>query len=172
MKRIMAFALMAISIVGCATNAPSGIQVVDEFDVNRYTGTWYEIYRLDHKFERGLSDVKATYTLKDDGTIRVENEGKREDGSRSYIEGRAQFNGEPNEGSLKVSFFGPFFSGYHIIALDQENYEYAMIAGQDFGYLWILSRTPQLDGEIADALLAQASSIGYSLEELVEVPQG
>tara|TARA_R110001592_G_scaffold281529_1_gene549067 strand:- start:304 stop:777 length:474 start_codon:yes stop_codon:yes gene_type:complete len=153
------------------TGIPGELQAVKNFDIDRYAGTWYELYRLDHPFERGLSHVTATYTRQEDGSVKVENEGMKGDGSMSFIEGRAEFQGDTSVGSLKVSFFGPFFSGYHIIALDEENYDYAMIAGGNFNYLWILSRTPQLDEAIVDRLLMQAEESGYVLDELIMVDQ-
>mgnify|MGYP003963373341 CR=1 FL=1 len=171
MRQFLTIAISFFVLSGCVTGTPGDLQPVQNFDVERYSGTWYEVYRLDHPFERGLSDVTATYTLEDDGSVKVENEGMREDGSMSYIAGRAEFQGEPTVGSLKVSFFGPFFSGYHVIALDQENYDYAMVAGGTFDYLWILSRTPDLDEGVLDMLLMQAEDAGYQIEDLILVGQ-
>jgi apolipoprotein D and lipocalin family protein len=169
MNRIAAMVLLVFSLSGCLTGIPEGLEPVDDFDINCYTGKWYEIYRLDHSFERGLTEVTATYTLQDDGSVKVENAGRKPDGSMDTIVGRAEFQGDPTVGSLKVSFFGPFFGGYHIIALDQENYQYAMIAGPTYDFLWILSRTPQLDESIAEALLLQAEESGFPVEDLIFV---
>lgn len=171
MKTMLAVLIMLVGLSGCLTGIPGDFQAVQNFDVNQYEGTWYELYRLDHPFERGLTHVTAKYTLEEDGSVKVENEGFKEDGSRSFIVGRAEFQGDPTVGSLKVSFFGPFFSGYHIIALDQENYDYAMVAGGNFDYLWILSRTPDLDPTIVDSLLDQAEAGGYVLTDLITVDQ-
>lgn len=162
-------ALLTLSLSGCVTGVPAGLEPVEGFEVERYMGKWYEIYRLDHPFERGLSDVTATYTLQADDSVKVVNAGRKADGSRSRAEGRAEFNGDPDVGSLRVSFFGPFFGGYHIIALDKENYDYAMIAGQSRDYLWILSRTPDLDPDVEDALLTQAEESGFDVEDLILV---
>ena len=170
MKKLMGLSGLVLMLSGCLTAVPGAFQPVANFEAERYTGVWYELYRLNHPFEDGLSHVTATYTLQDDDSL-VENEGMREDGSMSYIEGRAVFQGEPTVGSLNVSFFGPFYSGYHIIALDQENYDYALIAGGSYDYLWILSRTPTLDQAIVDELLMQAVDGGYDLTELIEVDQ-
>lgn len=170
MQRFLLSILVAFSLSGCL-GLPGDLQPITGFEVDRYMGKWYEIYRLDHSFERGLSQVTATYTLNDDGTVKVENAGIKPDGSEDYIEGKAKFQGDPTVGSLKVSFFGPFYGGYHIIALDQENYEYAMVAGPSYDYLWILSRTPELDPEVADALLDQAREAGFAVESLLPVEQ-
>jgi len=164
--------VMVLGLSGCLTGIPGDLQAVRGFEIDRYTGKWYEIYRLDHSFERGLSHVTATYTLQDDGMVKVENAGLRADGTMNSIVGRARFQGDPTVGSLSVSFFGPFFGGYHIIALDQENYGHAMVAGPNFNYLWILSRTPELDPAIAEALIAEAKALGFPVEGLIAVAQG
>lgn len=171
MKYIIGLSGMLMMLSGCLTAVPGDFQPVSNFEVERFTGTWYELYRLNHPFEDGLTHVTATYTLQEDGSVKVENAGMRRNGTMSDIEGRAEFQGDPTVGSLNVSFFGPFFSGYHIIALDQENYDYALIAGGSYDYLWILSRTPTLDEAIIDELLMQAVEGGYDLTELIEVNQ-
>lgn len=170
MRRFIFGVLTVLSLSGCL-GLPANLEPVTGFEVERYMGTWYEIYRLDHPFERGLSQVTATYTLQDDGSVKVENYGMKPDGSADTIVGKALFQGDPSVASLKVSFFGPFFSGYHVIALDKENYQYAMVAGPNFDYLWILSRTPQLSQETTDLLLTQAEESGYNVGELITVEQ-
>ena len=160
---------MAILLTAC-TGAPEGVEVVSGFDLNRYLGTWYEIARLDHRFERGLSDVTATYNLRDDGGVKVVNRGYRaDDGEWDEAEGKAYFLGDENVGQLKVSFFGPFYGGYNIIELDKDEYQYSMVAGPDRSYLWILSRTPDLDDAILERLLARASELGFPIAELIMV---
>jgi apolipoprotein D and lipocalin family protein len=170
MRHFLLAILSTISFSGCL-GLPGDLEPVNGFEVERYMGKWYEIYRLDHSFERGLSQVTATYTLQDDGSVKVENFGVKEDGSEDTIVGKALFQGDPTVGSLKVSFFGPFYGGYHVIALDKENYQYAMVAGPSYDFLWILSRTPQLDQETIDALLAQAEESGFDVEGLIFVEQ-
>ena len=165
-------AAMAILLTVC-TGAPEGVEVVSGFDLNRYLGTWYEIARLDHRFERGLSDVTATYSLRDDGGVKVVNRGYRaDDGEWDEAEGKAYFLGDENVGQLKVSFFGPFYGGYNIIELDKDEYQYSMVAGPDRSYLWILSRTPDLDDAILERLLARASELGFPIAELIMVENG
>ena len=162
-------AVVMLLFSGCV-RIPDGIEPVTTFDVNRYVGTWYEIARLDHSFERGLTRVTAVYSLADKGLIKVLNRGY--DPSKKEwkeAEGRAYFVGESNEGRLKVSFFGPFFGGYNIIDLDSENYSYSLVCGPNLNYLWILSRTPELDKNILDALVNKAKNLGFSTEDLIYV---
>ncbi len=150
--------------------APDHIQPVDGFELNRYLGTWYEIARLDHSFERGMEQVTANYSVRDDGGVRVINRGYKPDKKMwKESEGKAYFVGEPNVGQLKVSFFGPFYGGYNIIELDKQAYQYALVCGPDLSYLWILARTPQLDKDILDKLVARAKSLGFDTEQLIYV---
>jgi apolipoprotein D and lipocalin family protein len=161
--------LMAALGVGCATGPPSGVAPVTGFNVNRYLGTWYEIARLDHSFERGLSRVTAEYALNDNGTIKVLNRGyNAEKDTWESAEGKAKFRGDPTVGSLKVSFFGPFYGGYHIFELD-EDYQYAMVAGPSKNYLWILARAPELDDATYQGLVSMAADLGFPTDELIRV---
>ena len=155
--------------VGCAS-VPDGVEPVTGFEVNKYLGQWYEIARLDHSFERGMDNVTATYSLKEDGTVRVLNRGfNTEDKAWEDAEGKAKFIGATDVGSLKVSFFGPFYGGYNIFDLDKENYQYAMIAGGDRGYLWILSRTPRLEPAVKERLLKKAKDLNFEVDKLIFV---
>ena len=157
---------------GCAVAPPPGVTPVTGFELNRYLGAWYEIARLDHSFERGLSNVSATYGRRDDGGVQVLNRGYDDRaGVWKEAEGRAYFLGEPTVGSLKVSFFGPFYGGYHLIALDQDQYAWAMISGPSRDYLWILARTRQLPPAVVEQLLQQAKALGFATEELIWVKQ-
>lgn len=169
MKKII---LLLYFILTACAGIPEGIKPIDHFDVNRYIGKWYEIARLDNRFERGLNQITAEYSLRDDGGINVVNSGVNiESGKREYAEGKAYFIDKPDVGSLKVSFFGPFYGGYHIIELDRQNYGYVLIAGSDRDYLWILSRTPQLDETILKSLTAKAKSLGYITDKLIFTEQ-
>lgn len=159
--------LSLILISGC-TGLPRGVEPVTGFEVNRYLGKWHEIARLDHSFERGLTDVTAEYSRREDGGLRVLNSGYNADtGQRQSAEGKAYFIESPDVGRLKVSFFGPFYGGYNIIALDKDNYSYVMIAGNSFDYLWILAREPTLAPDILQSLLDQAQSMGFATENLI-----
>lgn len=161
------FLLITFLLVSC-TGIPKGLEVVDHFDINRYLGTWYEIARLDHRFERGLENISATYTARADGGIDVLNKGwSPEDGEWKLAQGRGYFVENTDKGRLKVSFLGPFYSSYNIIALDTESYQYAMVTGPKKSYLWILSRTPKLEQKTLDALLAKAKKYGFATEALI-----
>ena len=162
-------AVLAMLLSAC-TGAPDGVDVVSGFELDRYLGSWYEIARLDHSFERGLSNVTANYSLRDDGGVKVINRGyNAKDGEWDEAEGKAYFVGEKDVGQLKVSFFGPFYGGYNIIELDKEDYQYSMVAGPDRSYLWILSRTPQMDPELLQSLVASARELGFATDELIMV---
>ena len=162
--------LFALALAACATAPPDGVRPVTSFDINRYLGQWYEIARLDHSFERGMSDVNATYQLQDDGSVKVINRGydTRKQSWKEAI-GRALFIGDSQTASLKVSFFGPLYGGYHVIALDQQNYRWSLVAGPDRDYLWILARDKTLPAEVREQLLAQAQALGFATDKLIWV---
>lgn len=160
---------MVASQSGC-TGVPDGVQTVTGFELERYLGTWYEVARLDHGFERGMSHVTANYSMRDDGGVSVINRGyKVEKAEWDEATGKAYFVGDPDVGQLKVSFFGPFYGGYNIIELDKDNYQYALVAGPDRSYLWILARSPKVDQDIISALVVKAESLGFPTDELIYV---
>jgi len=161
---------VAVLLAGC-TGVPDGIDPVANLDVNRYQGTWYEIARLDHSFEEGLSSVMAEYSINDDGSIRVINRGwSSEEAQWEEAEGRAVFVDDEANGHLKVSFFGPFYASYVVFELD-EDYQFAYITGYDRDYLWFLSRTPTVDEEALEAFRDLAKAKGFDLDELIIVDQ-
>jgi len=166
MKKLLL--LVPLLLSGCSLGAPEGVTPVSGFELERYLGKWHEIARLDHRFERGLTQVTAEYSLRGDGGVRVLNRGykaaKRE---WKQAEGRAYFNGDKSVGSLRVSFFRPFYGGYNIVELDKENYSYALVCGPDRSYLWILAREPQLDPEVLERLKARAAELGFDTAALV-----
>jgi apolipoprotein D and lipocalin family protein len=163
--------LFAVFLTGC-TGIPDGVTAVDGFEVKRYLGTWYEIARLDHRFERGLNNISATYTLRDDGGINVLNKGwNQAEGKWEQADGKAYFVDQPDKGRLKVSFFGPFYGGYNIIALDKKNYAYSMITGPDKSYFWILSRTRKLPKTTLEQLIEMAKQQGFATDKLIFVSQ-
>jgi len=145
---------------------------VKELDLNRYLGTWYEIARFPHSFEKDLVGVTATYSLRPDGKIEVLNQGYKYmlDGEKSSIVGKAKIPDSLQSGKLKVSFFWFFYADYYVLELD-ENYQYAMIGSKSPKYFWILSRTPQMDPATYDRLLEKARKRGYNLDKLYKVPQ-
>lgn len=162
-------ALVLIPLLGCSTAPPEGITPVRGFDAERYMGTWHEIARLDHRFERGLSRVTAEYSLNPDGTINVINRGyNASEVEWETAEGKAKFRTDEGIGSLKVSFFGPFYGGYHIVELD-EDYQHALVAGPSRDYLWILARTPDLDEDVYNSLVDRAESLDFPVQELIRV---
>ena len=162
--------LFGLTLTACSTAPPDGLQAVTSFDINRYLGKWHEIARLDHSFERGLSDVNATYQLQDDGSVKVINRGfDSQRGVWQEAIGRALFIGDSHIASLKVSFFGPFYGGYHVIALDQENYRWSLVAGPSRDYLWILARDKTLPAEIRQQLINQAQALGFATDKLIWV---
>ncbi len=138
------------------------------FDISRYLGTWYEIARLDHSFERGLDQVTAEYALREDGGVSVTNRGFLTGENRwKEAQGKAYFVEQPDEGYLKVSFFGPFYGSYVIFELDKEHYQYAFVAGPDTSYLWLLSRTPEVDPALLARFIKQAGSLGFDTGNLI-----
>lgn len=165
---ILVCTIMAIFFVSCKT-IPDGAVAVKPFNSEKYLGKWYEIARLDFKQERNLNNTTAEYSLNDDGTIKVVNRGynyvKNEN---TEAEGKAKFVNGPDEGKLKVSFFGPFYSGYNVIAIDPE-YRYAMVAGKNLDYLWLLSREKTMPVEFQQSYLRQARNLGYKTEDLIWV---
>ena len=161
--------LLSLLLSGC-TGVPEGVEPVKNFELDRYLGKWYEIARLDHSFERGLSRVTAEYTMRDDGGVKVINRGYSvKNGAGDEAEGKAYFVGATDIGHLKVSFFGPFYGAYVIYELDQENYQYALVSGPDRSYLWLLARSPSLDQQIQDKLIAKAAALGFDTSKLIYV---
>lgn len=168
-RSLLLAALLAVPLlVGC-TGVPEGVRPVQGFQAERYLGRWYEIVRLDHGFERGLTDVTANYQRRADGGIDVLNMGYDpiKQGWRD-AKGRAYFIASPDTASLKVSFFGPFFGGYHVMALDTD-YRWAMVSGPNHEYFWILARTPTLPVTVLEPLLQTAREAGFNLDNLVHV---
>ncbi|MDD4272816.1 MAG: lipocalin family protein [Desulfobacter postgatei] len=161
--------LLFTFLIGC-TGIPENIKPVNNFNLEKYLGTWYEIARLDHSFERGLSHVTADYTLRNDGGVNVINRGySAEKDSWKEAEGEAYFMEKPDLGYFKVSFFGPFYSSYIIFELDQEGYQYSLVCGADKSYLWILGRNPTMKKEIKSALLEKAAEVGFDISRLIFV---
>ena len=170
-RTIALLVLLAGTQAGC-TGAPDGVEPVSGFELQRYLGTWYEIARLDHSFERGLSQVTAEYSMRDDGGVRVVNRGyNAARGEWQEAVGKAYFTGESDVGQLKVSFFGPFYGGYNIVELDKSEYRYSLVAGPDRDYLWILSRTPQMDASDVERLVGIAADLGFATDALIFVDQ-
>lgn len=157
-----------IGLTACAKTPPPP-DIIQNFELNKYLGTWYEIARFDHRFERGLSSVTANYSLLPDGKVKVINRGfKAKSNTWSESVGKAKFAGDKTIGSLKVSFFGPFYGAYNIVKLD-ENYQYSLVVSNGFDYLWLLSRTKTIPDDIQKAYLLKAQKLGFDTEKLIWV---
>ncbi|WP_336708753.1 MULTISPECIES: outer membrane lipoprotein Blc [unclassified Cedecea] len=163
---------VALFVVSCSSpTPPPSVTVVQNFEAKRFIGNWYEIARMDHSFESGLNQVTATYSFMDDGGLRVINRGFNPDRQMwQQAEGKAYFTGDPSVAALKVSFFGPFYGGYNVIALDKD-YRHALVCGPDLSYLWILSRTPTISHDLKQQLLAIAARQGFAVDKLIWVKQ-
>lgn len=162
---------IGLSFSACVS-IPKGAQAVSPFNQAKYLGKWYEIARFDFKFEKDLNQVTANYSLNDDGSIRVQNRGYhvvdkvwKESIGKAKVLDKAK-----NEARLKVSFFGPFYSGYNVIAIDKD-YKYALVAGNSLKYMWILSREKSIPEDIKTQYLTQARALGYNTDELIWTEQ-
>jgi apolipoprotein D and lipocalin family protein len=173
MKTRLAIVPIVVTVLATnCTGVPKGVQPVTDFDVTRYLGKWHEIARLDHSFERGLTNVSAEYSGRDDGGINVVNRGYDESaGKWKEVRGKAYFIGDKTVGSLKVSFFGPFYGGYHILVLDEQNYAYSLVCGPNRSYLWILARGRKLDERLLSDLTTKARQWGFDTDKLIYVKQ-
>ncbi|MEW5559666.1 lipocalin family protein [Enterobacter asburiae] len=159
-----------LALVACRSpGLPDGIAPVEHFDAKRYLGKWYEIARFDDYFERGLNNVAADYSMNSDGSIQVINRGFDPQKMKwKQSEGKARFVGSQDVAALKVSFFGPFYAGYNVIAIDPD-YQYALVAGQNRDYLWILSRTPDMPPEVRKSYLDIAKAKNFPVNQLIWV---
>ena len=163
--------LLLLGITAC-TGKPDNIKPVENFKADKYMGQWYEIARIDHRFERGLSQVTANYSLRDDGGVKVVNRGySAADKTWKESVGKAYFVNSKDQGHLKVSFFGPFYGSYIVFDLEPENYNYALISGPDKSYFWLLSRTPTMDAALQAALIDKAVALGFERDKIIMVDQ-
>lgn len=157
------------TLTGCL-GMPDDVEPVQDFDATRYLGRWYEIARLDHRFERDLVNVTATYSRRDDGAVAVLNRGYNAvDKEWDAIEGVARFVRSENEGYLKVSFFGPFYGSYVVFGIEEENYSHAFVSGFNHNYLWLLAREPQVSDAVQEAFLREAKGRGFDTGDIIWV---
>ena len=167
-KTLLAGFVGLFAFNSCA-NIPQGAVAVKPFDAGKYLGKWYEIARMDFRFERGLNNTTANYSMNEDGSIRVENRGYLASKKQwKQAVGKAKWVGASDEARLKVSFFGPFYGGYNVIALDDQ-YQYALVAGNNLDYLWILSRKTTIPETTRQAYLQLAQSLGFDTAALIWV---
>ena len=169
----MRYSLLVVCLlISSCLSVPNGVAPIQNFELDRYVGRWYEVARLDHSFERGLEAVTADYSLRDDGSIRVINSGRDIDsGEIQQAEGKAYFVQDSTIGHLKVSFFGPFYGSYIIFELDQKDYQYAFVAGNSKDYLWLLARTPVVSEAVLSNFKLKASKFGFNTDDLIFVQQ-
>lgn len=166
MAGLLALSLLALSACS-TTRTPDGVEVVRRFEADRFAGHWHEVARTENRFERGLTRASASYSLKADGTLAVVNRGW-DPAKRVWrqAEGTARFVGDPSRGALEVAFFGPFYAGYNVVALD-ENYQWAMVIGSSRESVWVLSRTPTLAWHVREHLMERAKALGLDASKLV-----
>lgn len=171
---LITFVIIVHFFLSCKThNAMIDNTVVKELNVQKYLGTWYEIARFDHRFERGLVGVTAEYSMRDDGKIKVLNSGYKNslDGELSQAVGKAKIPDPINDpAKLKVSFFLFFYGDYYVMELDK-NYQWALIGSSSDKYLWILSRKPQMETELYNDLLDKLQKRGYDVSKLIKIEQ-
>ncbi len=168
MKRILALTVLMF-FVGSCVEAPKGVTAVKNFKVKKFMGTWYEIARLDHRFERGMNTVIANYSLDRDGVITIKNSGYMvRRGEWRYSEAKAFLVDEKNTGLLKVSYRWPFYAPYVIFKVETD-YDYAFVCGRDRSFLWLLSRTEYVDRDVIKEFEAAAKKLGFDTSELIYV---
>lgn len=172
LKGAFAVGLLSLALSSCSSN--KAVRTVDnstvkQVDVTRYMGQWYEIARYEHSFEKGMTHVKANYRLLSNGNIEVVNSGIK-NGKFKVKKGKARQVSIKDPGKLEVSFFLWFYSDYYIMELDK-SYNYAVVGSSSDKYLWILSRTPQIEDSLKQSLLTKISERGYDTISLYFVPQ-
>jgi apolipoprotein D and lipocalin family protein len=159
--KVAFFVASGFALQSC-TGTPAGVTPVTPFELDRYLGQWHEIARLDHRFERGLTEVTANYSMRDDGGVKVINRGfNTEDNVWQQAEGKAYFVGSSNTGALKVSFFGPFYGSYNVARLT-DDYSMALVVGPSLDYAWLLARSKTPTAARCDAFIHTATELGIN----------
>ncbi|MBD1566812.1 lipocalin family protein [Vibrio sp. S12_S33] len=168
MKKILLM-ISTLVLSGCL-GMPDSVKPVANFELDNYLGKWYEIARLDHSFERGLTQVTAEYNLRRDGGVLVLNSGfSQANNEWQEAEGKAYFVNSDSEGYLKVSFFGPFYGSYVVFELDEKDYQYAFISGPNTDYLWLLARTPSVEPEVIEKFIDMSQERGFDTSSIIFV---
>ena len=171
MKKLLITCVATLALLSSCVTKPADINPVTNFQADKYLGKWYEIARLDNRFEKGMTHVNAEYSLNSDGSIKVLNSGiNANETTRSYAEGVAKFVENKAIALLEVSFFRPFYSAYIVFNLD-EDYKYAYVSGNDKDYLWFLSRTPTASQQQKDYFVTKAKALGFDTDKLIWVEQ-
>ncbi len=157
-------------LLSACLGMPESVKPVENFELNKYLGKWYEVARLDHSFERGLTQVSANYSLKSDGSVLVINRGfSAVNNEWKEAEGKAYFVNSDSEGYLKVSFFGPFYGSYVVFELEKSNYQYAFVSGPNTDYLWLLSRNKTVEPEVIAKFKTMSAERGFNINDLIYV---
>ncbi|MBL8501787.1 MAG: lipocalin family protein [Nitrosomonas sp.] len=165
--RLLSLIFLCAVLSGCLS-IPHNVAPVDGFELNKYLGKWYEIARLDHSFERGLVNITAEYSLREDGGVKVVNKGfSTAENKWKEAEGKAYFVSDPQQGYLKVSFFGPFYGAYIVFELDKEDYQYTFVTSYDKSYLWLLARTPTVSDALLERFVRRATELGFESDKLI-----
>jgi apolipoprotein D and lipocalin family protein len=167
MRLVLSIAAI-LMFINC-NNKSAPTEPITGFELDKYLGKWYEIARLDHRFERDMQKVTAEYSLREDGKVKVVNRGYKNEKWKKAV-GKAKFAEDKKTGFLKVSFFGPFYGAYIIYEL-ADDYSYAFVSGDNTGYLWFLSRTPTVSEELLNKFINQAKELGFNTDELIFVEQ-
>ena len=171
MKTLLSFTLLiasCLSLQSC-TGVPDGVTPVTPFELNRYLGQWHEIARLDHSFERGLTEVTAQYSMREDGGIQVINRGyNAKEDQWEEAQGKAYFVADSNTGRLKVSFFGPFYGGYNVAKLEPD-YSMALVIGPSLEYAWLLSRSPTPPAQLCQRYFDTAAALGIEPKQWISI---
>ena len=170
---ILLITLLLVNTMNCQTKKSSQTpKTVDNFEIEKYLGTWYELARFNHPFERGLVGVTATYLIRDDGTIKVLNQGYKNSlqGELSQANGKAKIPNANCPSKLKVSFFWFFYADYFVLELDKD-YQWAIVGSKSMNYLWILSRKPIVEDSLYEFLVQKAKNLGYNTEKIIKVKQ-
>lgn len=177
MKKLLVLTILAGTFAFFTSSCKPNKMMIDnstvkQLDIDRYLGTWYEIARFPHSFEKGLVGVTATYTMNENGTIKVVNQGRKDslDGKLSIANGKAKIPDSENPAHLRVSFFWIFYSDYLVMELD-ENYQWAVIGSSSPNYLWILCREPVMSKSLLNDLKGRLEKRGYDLSKLQMVKQ-
>ena len=168
LKIILTITMLSL-LFGCKTKSP--LSTVDDVDLKKYMGKWYEIARFDHSFERNLKCVSATYSLQENGKVKVLNEGFNSKKEKwESANGIAKVPNSSKPGEIKVSFFRPFYGDYFVIKLDEE-YKHVLVGSPTRDYLWVLSRSQSMDKETYNQYLIYAKENGFDVSKLELIPQ-
>lgn len=172
MKKLVFILCMFLGISGCQEKVESGEadhRVVSSLDLNRFMGKWYEIARYDHRFEKGMTHVTATYTLLDNGKIQVLNEGIKQ-GEHKQAKGRGKLPNPAEPGKLKVAFFLWFYADYYVLDID-DDYQYVLVGSSSDDYLWLMSRESTMPEPVLHEWLEKIRQRGYDTSKLIFVDQ-